>query len=58
LVDDIGGSTWSDGFQEFMNNQRGRESLFSRAVEEDELLLGIQVGGEREANRQRMVIVI
>jgi len=58
LVDDIGGSTWSDGFPEFMNNPRGRESLFARAVEEAELPLGLQVGGEREANRQRMVIVI
>jgi len=31
-----------------MNNQRGRESLFARAVEEAELPLGLQVGGERE----------
>ena len=31
-----------------MNNQRGRESLFARVVEEAELLLGIQVGGGRE----------
>lgn len=31
-----------------MSNQRGRESLFARAVEEAELLLWNQVGGERE----------